>query len=57
MLSVVSLIYLPILGMIWKNRYKQVVYFKSPLMIMTGGISLYIDAVANLVQMSLRDAH
>ena len=42
-------IYAYILYTIWANRFKQVVYFKSPMMILIAGFSLYMDTLANLV--------
>ena len=51
----ISAIYLPIMILIWKNRHKQDVYFKSPYMIITGGIGLYLDSMLNILLMSLGD--
>ena len=34
---------------IWKNRRKQAVYFKSPNMILIGGVGLYLDASFNII--------
>ena len=46
---VISLAYLPVLFLIWKNREKQAVYFKSPKMILMGGMCLYLDSVVNIL--------
>lgn len=44
-----SLIYLPIMYMIYSNRHTQAVSFKSPLLILIGGTALYIDAMCNIL--------
>jgi hypothetical protein len=50
---VLSALYLPTMLLIFKNRHKQEVYFKSPYMIITGGIGLYLDSMMNVFLMSL----
>ena len=42
---IISMAYIPILFLVWKNREKQAVYFKSPLMILMGGTCLYLDSI------------
>ena len=49
MLATLSLIYIPIMVCIWKNRRKQAVHFKSPNMILIGGIGMYLDASCNVI--------
>jgi len=35
--------------MIWKWRNKQAVSFKSPYMIIIGGIGFYLDSIVNII--------
>lgn len=48
LIVVISIIYFPILIMIYKWRRKQAVYFKSPKMIIVGGFCLYLDSIVNV---------
>jgi hypothetical protein len=48
LIGVISIIYFPILLLIYKWRHKQAVYFKSPKMIIVGGFSLYLDSIVNV---------
>ena len=41
-------IYFSILYMIWSQRNKQAVYFKSPYMIILGGLALWFDSCINV---------
>ena len=45
---VISVIYSSILHKIYIWRTKQVVYFKSPMMILIGGLCLWIDSILNI---------
>mmetsp|Transcript_1993 Transcript_1993/g.3511 ORF Transcript_1993/g.3511 Transcript_1993/m.3511 type:complete len:160 (+) Transcript_1993:3-482(+) len=56
MLLALTLVYFPILCYIWRHRFKNVVYFKSPYMILIGGIGLYLDSVINLMIMHLQNS-
>jgi len=49
LIVMLSLIYLPILFIIWKWRNKQVVFFKSPYMIIIAGIGFYLDVICNVI--------
>lgn len=42
-------LYLPVIFMIWKERNKQAVYFKSPMMILIAGFSLLGDSLVNII--------
>lgn len=46
---VLSFVYLPIMFMIYSHRHTQAVSFKSPQLILLGGIALYIDAICNIL--------
>lgn len=45
---IILILYVPVLVVIWWNQNKQAVYFKSPKMIMIGGINLMIDCLLNI---------
>ena len=55
LMVILSALYLPTMLLIFKNRHKQEVYFKSPYMIITGGIGLYLDSMMNVLLMSFGD--
>ena len=55
LMIVLSALYIPIMVLIFLNRHKQEVYFKSPYMIITGGIGLYLDSMFNVLLMSMGD--
>jgi hypothetical protein len=46
---VLTIIYIPILVKIWKNRNVQCVLFNSPKLILCGGIALYLDSICNVL--------
>ena len=46
---IVSMLYIPVMVLIWKERNKQAVYFKSPKMILIGGMALYSDSLINII--------
>ena len=46
--TIVSLLYIPVMVLIWKERNKQAVFFKSPKMILIGGMALYLDSLVNI---------
>ena len=51
-ITVVSILYIPILVLIFYFRNKQAIHFKSPLMIILGGFCLYSDSVIIILNMS-----
>ena len=46
---IVSLIYIPIMLFILKNKKNQAVYIKSPNLILLGSLGLLIDSILNIV--------
>ena len=43
------LLFVPILVIIWQNQNKQAVYFKSPKVILIGGVCLMLDCLLNVL--------
>ena len=57
---ILTLLYLPVLVYIYIKRNKQAVHFKSPFLIIVGGISLFCDSLLNIIIARLNtkdDAH
>ena len=52
----ITLLYLPFILLIFINRNKQTVHFKSPLLIVTGSIALYIDSICNVYIMLIQSS-
>jgi len=56
LIIVITLIYVPLIMIIYRWRYKQAVFFKSPYMIIIGGIGFYIDSLMNII-IKMTDSH
>jgi len=56
LIVIISLIYIPLLLIIYKWRYKPAVFFKSPYMIIIGGLGFYIDSFINII-IEMTDNH
>ena len=47
--AIMMCLYFPAIIMIYIERNKQAVLFKSPILIMIGGINLFLDSMSNIV--------
>ena len=55
-LAFLSIVYLTIIGLIWINRHKQAVFYKSPKLIVIGGIGMYLDACLVIIIFMTNDS-
>ena len=49
LMVVLCISYLPVFIIIYRNRRTQAVQFKSPMMILMGGVALFFDSLVNVI--------